>query len=308
MQEQPDDVTLRLIFADFLEERGDPRGELLRLTVTLTQSIDIPNRAEQEGRLRALLQEDVQPIGPYWTNSLGMKFAWILPGTFLMGSPKEEEGRGGDEIQHKVTLTKGFFMSVHLGTQKQWQTVMGSNPSEFKGDKNLPVEQVSWNDCQEFIKKLQGRDQKPYRLPSEAEWEYACRAGTTTPYYFGETISTDQANYDGNYTYGKGKKGEYREKTTPVGTFPANAWGLHDTHGNLWEWCQNWYGDYLKNEVVDPQEGESEDYRVLRGGSWFFDPERCRSARRRYVRPGVREGIVGFRLCFSLDEESVPNR
>ena len=123
-----------------------------------------------------------------FTNSLGMKFVWIKPGSFVMGSPKEELLRGANEIQHKVTLTKGFYMGVHLVTQEQWQVVMGNNPSGFKGEKNLPVENVSWDDCQAFIKKLQEKDKKAYRLPSEAEWEYCCRANTTTPFHFGETI------------------------------------------------------------------------------------------------------------------------
>ena len=132
-----------------------------------------------------------------FTNSIGMKFVWIPPGTFMMGSPKEEKQRNGNENQHKVTLTKGFYMGVSTVTQEQWQEVMGNNPSMFEGEKNLPVDSVSWNDCQEFIKKLREKDKKPYRLPTEAEWEYACRAGTTTPFHFGETISTEQANFQG---------------------------------------------------------------------------------------------------------------
>src|SRR5208283_815467 len=128
-----------------------------------------------------------------------------------------------NETQHKVSLTKGFYMGVYTVTQEQWQTVMGNNPSRFKGEKNLPVEQVSWDDCQDFIKKLREKDKKLYRLPTEAEWEYACRAGTTTLFNFGRTISTDQANYNGNHTFGIGEKGVYREKTIPVGSFRANA-------------------------------------------------------------------------------------
>ncbi len=131
-----------------------------------------------------------------------------------------------NEIQHKVTLTKGFYMGVYTVTQEQWREVMGNNPSFFKEEKNLPVESVSWNDCQEFIKKLREKDKKPYRLPTEAEWEYACRAGTTTPFHFGETISSEQANYRAEVIYGNGKKGIYRAKTTPVGSFQANASGL----------------------------------------------------------------------------------
>ena len=236
-----------------------------------------------------------------FTNSIGMKFAWIPPGNFMMGSPKEEKEREDNETQHKVTLTKGFYMGVYPVTQEQWQEIMGKNPSIFRGEKNLPVETVSWEDCQEFVKKLREKDKKPYRLPTESEWEYACRAGTKTPFHFGETISTDQANYNGNFTYGNGKKGMYRKKTTPVGSFPANAFGLHDMHGNVWQWCQDWYGDYTQKDVVDPQGPEKGEYRVLRGGSWVSTPRSCRSALRPWPVPGSRSSRIGFRLCFCLD-------
>jgi formylglycine-generating enzyme required for sulfatase activity len=236
-----------------------------------------------------------------FTNSIGMKFVWIPPGSFVMGSPKEEKLRGNDETQHKVTLTKGFYMGMYTVTQEEWKEIMGKNPSFFKGEKNLPVETVSWEECQEFIKKLRDKDKKPYRLPTEAEWEYACRAGTKTPFHFGETISTDQANYNGDYTYGDGKKGKNREKTTPVGSFPANAWGLHDMHGNVWQWCQDNYGVYLQKDVVDPQGAEKDDTRVLRGGSWLDFPVNCRSASRSWDVFGYRGLSYGFRLCFCLD-------
>jgi formylglycine-generating enzyme required for sulfatase activity len=238
-----------------------------------------------------------------FTNSIGMKFVWIPPGNFMMGSPKEEKERADNETQHKVTLTKGFFMGVYTVTQEEWQAVMGKNPSFFKGEKNLPVDTVSWDDCQAFIKKLRekDKDKKAYRLPTEAEWEYCCRAGTKTPFSFGETISTDQANYIGDFTYGEGKKGVYRKKTTPVGSFPANTWGLHDMHGNLWQWCQDWYGDYPQKDVVDPQGADNGKSRVLRGGSWFFHPRHCRSAYRSWLVPGGRYGDCGFRVVFCLD-------
>ena len=192
-------------------------------------------------------------------------------------------------------------MGVYPVTQEQWQAVMGNNPSHFKGEKNLPVEQVSWDDCQEFIKKLREKDKKPYRLPTEAEWEYACRAGTTTPFHFGETISTDQANYNGEVVYGNGKKGVYRKKTTPVGSFPANAWGFHDMHGNVWQWCQDWYGDYPQKDVVDPQGPEIGEYRVLRGGSWSSPPQLCRSAFRAGDLPRSHNDGFGFRICFFVE-------
>ena len=258
--------------------------------------------------VRKPLTENAPPKPPEpYTNSLDMKFVWISPGNFMMGSPKEEKERVANETQHKVTLTKGFYMGVYTVTQEEWQAVMGKNPSMSKGkrnpkgEKNLPVEMVSWNDCQEFIKKLREKDKKLYRLPSEAEWEYACRAGTKTPFHFGETISTDQANYNGNFTYGTGKKGVDREKTTPVGSFPANAWGLHDMHGNVLQWCQDWYGDYPQKDIVDPQGPENGEVRVLRGGSWYIYPGRCRSACRGRDEPAVRSHIVGFRLCFFVD-------
>ena len=236
-----------------------------------------------------------------FTNSIGMKFVWIPPGNFMMGSPRDEKVRQEDEIQHKVTLTKGFYMGVHVVTQEQWKEVMGNNPSHFKGEKNLPVEMVSWNDCQEFVKKLREKDKKLYRLPTEAEWEFACRAGTTTPFHFGDTISTDQANYVGEAVYSDGKKGVWRKKTTPVGNFPPNAWGLHDMHGNVWQWCQDWHGDYPQNDVVDPQGPNEGQYRVYRGGSWGDGPVNCRSAHRFGSVPGVHRSHVGCRLCFFVE-------
>jgi formylglycine-generating enzyme required for sulfatase activity len=236
-----------------------------------------------------------------FVNSSGMKFVWIPPGTFMMGSPKEEEGRVPYETRHKVKLTKGFFMAVHLVTQEQWKEIMGTNPSSFKGEKNLPVEMVSWEDCQNFIEKLRGKDKKPYRLPTEAEWEYSCRAGTTTPFYFGGTISTEQANYSGTLAYGNGKKGIDREKTTPVGRFPPNPWGLYDMCGNLHQWCQDWLGEYPENEVVDPQGPKKGRERVCHGGGWYSGPNDCRSAYRGRAEPSDRGSGIGFRLCFSVE-------
>jgi len=267
-------------------------GRLLFLALAATLALHLSLHAQEK-----------KELPKQFTNSIGMKFVWIPPGNFVMGSPKEEKQRNDSEVQHKVTLTRGFYMGVYLVTQEQWQEVMGKNPSQFTGEKNLPVDTVSWNECQEFIKKLQAKDpeKKAYRLPTEAEWEYACRAGTTTPFHFGDTISTDQANYDGNFLYGNGKKGIRRGKTTPVDAFPANAWGLHDMHGNLYQWCQDLYGDYPKTDMTDPLGAVKGDTRVIRGGMWYYGPSLCRSARRDGMAPGNRDRYYGFRLCFCLE-------
>lgn len=265
---------------------------------------NVEKPAKKDDKQAAQVQQNDRKKDPpkYFTNSIGMKFVWIPPGTFIMGSPEAEEGRKVDEIQHRVTLSKGFYMGVYTVTQEEWQAVMGNNPSKFRGEKNLPVHSVSWDVCQEFIKKLREKDQKPYRLPTEAEWEYACRAGTTTPFHFGETISTDQANYNGQLApYGKGKKGVYREKATPVGSFPANAFGLFDMHGNVWQWCQDSYSAYPQTDVVNPQGPKKGGRPVFRGGSWDNYPLNCRSARRVSGGPGVITDYLGFRLCFFLD-------
>lgn len=235
------------------------------------------------------------------TNSVGVKLVWIPPGSFIMGSSNKEKGRGDDEIQHKVTFARGIYIGAHTVTQQQWQAVMGNNPSYFKGDKNLPVDGVSWHDAVEFCKKLGAKEKKSYRLPTEAEWEYACRAGTATPYHFGETLATDKANYNGNFVYGAGKKGTYREKTVPVGSFPANAWGLHDMHGNVWQWCQDWHGGYAGKAVTDPQGPAAGKNRVSRGGSWGSHPIFCRSANRNFTDPDNRNEFHGFRVCYVPD-------
>jgi len=237
---------------------------------------------------------------PDFTNSIGMKFVWIPAGSFTMGSSGKEKGRGDDEVQHKVTFSRGFYLGVHTVTQEEWQAVMGNNPSEFKGEKNLPVDSISWDDCQSFCKKLGEKEKRRYRLPTEAEWEYACRAGTTTAFHMGETIATDQANFNGNYIYGAGKKGLYREKTLPVGSFPPNAWGLYDMHGNLWQWCQDWHGGYSK-DAVDPQGPKTGKQRSLRGGSWGNHPVFCRSANRNYGDPATGTEYYGARVCFNME-------
>ena len=237
-----------------------------------------------------------------FTEDLGkgvmLEMVAIPGGTFLMGSPENEAERYDSESpQHQVTL-EPFYMSKYPITQNQYQAIMGKNPSHFKGG-NRPVECVSSYDTTEFCQKLSEKTGKTYRLPSESQWEYACRAGTTTPFYFGETITTDLVNYNGNYTYGNSPKGKYREQTTDVGIFPPNAFGLYDMHGNVWEWCAD---DWHKNYEGAPTDGSAwlendDDTPVLRGGSWGLIPDLCRSAIRDYY--DWRDdyiGNVGFRV------------
>ncbi|MHC4697441.1 MAG: bifunctional serine/threonine-protein kinase/formylglycine-generating enzyme family protein [Planctomycetota bacterium] len=234
------------------------------------------------------------------TNSIGMELVFIPPGEFLMGSPSNEHGRDEDERQRRVKLGKGFYMGATEVTQAQWRAVMGDDPSKWKGD-DLPVEQVSWEDVQEFCRRLSTKEGREYRLPTEAEWEYACRAGTTTPFSFGETISTDQANYDGEFTYGSGNKGVFRNETLPVGSFPPNAWGLHDMHGNVWEWCPDGYEDYPPSPVRRTAEEAPIEGRVLRGGSWRSRPKYCRCANRVRDLEGSRLNNIGFRVVVESD-------
>ena len=304
------DPAPRLILADWLDEHDRPEeAELMRLHVSLLATCcdpeSHPERVRQQTRIVELLAAGVRPCMTQQTLALAegvdMTFAWIAPGSFLMGSPAEEPERREYETQHEVTLAQGFYLGIHPVTQAQWQAVMGDNPSRFKG-KNRPVENVSWEDCQAFCTKLSESDGKRYVLPSEAEWEYACRAGTTTPFHFGETLSTDQANYNGNYLYNGGEKGIDRKQTTVVGSFPPNAWGLFDLHGNVWEWCQDEYRRYeeLDDKNTLGTENTNEISRVLRGGTWYSHPRYCRSAYCGMFAPSTRLDNVGFRVAFRL--------
>jgi len=222
-----------------------------------------------------------------------------IPGeSFLMGSPEDEEGRRNNESpQHRV-LVPPFFLGKYPVTQIQYEAVMGKNPSLFKGA-NRPVEQVSWNDATDFCWLLSQKTGKTYRLPSEAEWEYACRAGTTTPFYFGPTITTDLVNYDGNRVYGSGPKGVDRGETTNVGSFPPNAFGLYDMHGNVYEWCQDvWHQNYngASTDGSAWESGRDSYCRMLRGGSWGNYPRNCRCANRLWLDANYCFNNWGFRV------------
>jgi len=211
----------------------------------------------------------------------------------MMGFPERDE----NELQHEVILTKGFWMGETACTQQLWEAVMGANPSKFKGAKR-PEENVSWDDCMTFIKKINAMlPGLKLRLPTEAEWEYGCRAGTNTPFSFGDNITTEQVNYDGNYPYTGGKKGKYREETVEVGSLPCNQWGLYEMHGNVYEWCSDWYGKYQAETEVDPVGPVGGVFRVLHGGSWFNDGMNVRSALRNRSVPGSRSVFTGLRLA-----------
>jgi formylglycine-generating enzyme required for sulfatase activity len=247
----------------------------------------------------------------YYT-AVPANFVYIQGGTFTMGSPSNESGRDSDEVQHQVTLS-AFYMGKYQVTQAEYEALMGTNPSSFKGS-NLPVESVNWYDAVEFCNRLsQGEGLTPaysgsgssitcnwnangYRLPTEAEWEYACRAGTTTPFSTGNNITTSQANYNGNYPYNNNAAGIYRETTTPVGSFASNPCGLYDMHGNVWEWCWDWYGIYSTGTQTNPRGPVSGVIRVIRGGSWLNVGQILRSAFRSDNYPSYGRDLIGFRL------------
>jgi formylglycine-generating enzyme required for sulfatase activity len=223
-------------------------------------------------------EEFIEDLG----NGIKLSMTYIPPGSFWMGSPKNER-RPDDESPVKQVNVDGFYMGKYQITQLQYHAVIGYNPSGFKDSTNLPVDSVSWRDAIEFCKKIGERTRKKYTLPTEAQWEYACRADTNTPFYFGDLITTDLVNYCGGYAYGNLPTGKYREKPTQVGIFPPNAFGLYDMHGNLWEWC-------LDEWDKDPSN------RVVRGGSWINYPDNCRSAFRGRNALNYRSDDVGFRI------------
>jgi formylglycine-generating enzyme required for sulfatase activity/uncharacterized caspase-like protein len=235
------------------------------------------------------------------SNGITLEMVQIPGGSFMMGSPASEKGRTQDESpQHQVNVP-AFSMGKYVVTQAQYQQIMGNNPSGFSGAER-PVEKVSWNDAVDFCEKLRQKTGREYRLPSEAEWEYACRAGTTTPFHFGETITTELANYDGTYTYASEPKGKYLQKTTDVDSFTPNAFGLYNMHGNVWEWCQ----DDLHNDYTDAPtngsawESQDGDIKVARGGSWLNDPTFSRSAYRgTFGKSKLRVNDLGFRVVCS---------
>jgi uncharacterized protein (TIGR02996 family) len=330
----PHDIAGRLVFADWLDEQGDPRGELLRLLLTLTQSVSVPDRGSLEGRLRNLLAAGVKPVGPVWTNSIGMDLILIPPGTFNMGSPKREKGHVRDEKQVLVTLTRGYWMGKYEVTQAQWTQVMGSTLREqcakatetgrsFYGEgPRFPIYYVSHDEASDFCRKLTEQERAAnrlmrgweYHLPTEVQWEYACRAGTETAMPFGDNLSSREANFNGKEPYNKAPKGEWLRRTTEVGSYPANGWGLYDMLGNVTEWCRDWYAEKLAGGT-DPQgsdgagrvlrNGDLMDagLRATRGGCWRNPGAACRSSTRGYSEPGLSYEIGGCRVVLDAPAE-----
>jgi outer membrane protein assembly factor BamB len=253
-------------------------------------------------------------------NSIGMKLALIPAGEFLMGSPDSAPDAAEDEKpQHRVRITEPFYLGVYEVTQEQYRRIMGAGASFYSptgagkdkvaglDTRRFPAEQVRWYDAAEFCRRLSALAEETqanhvYRLPTEAEWEYACRAGTTTTFHFGDAISSDQANFNGEYPYGGGAQGAFLARTAEVGSYKPNAFGLYDMHGNVEEWCNDWYGrDYYGNSPVDdPMGPESGLHRVIRGGEWYSDARDCRSAFRYADIPGGTFYVMGFRVAMQI--------
>lgn len=246
------------------------------------------------------------------SNTIGMKLVHISAGEFVMGSPKDERRRELDEVQHTVRLTRDFYLGRTEVTHGQFETFVretqykteAERAGDFRTWKNPgviqtaehPVVCVTIADVRAFCEWLSRVERKRYRLPTEAEWEYACRAGTTTPFHFGESVTTEQANFNGTTTYAREPKGASRGGTVSAGVFPPNPWGLHDMIGNVWEWCSDRYSRYPQGAVTDPKGGASGDVYLTRGGSWANAPEYCRSAYRFGARQDQRFSALGFRV------------
>jgi uncharacterized protein (TIGR02996 family) len=297
------------VLADWLEEHDDPRrAELLRLhrrlLATCCEPKRYPERTGWQSRLVELLAGGVKPCVPQQTVVLGkrakvpMTFSFIPPGSFLMGSPEGEEGRIAGERLHRVDVSEGFWLGVDLVTQGQWRAGRGRTMRYPLGD-DRPVQQVSWSDCEKYCTRLAEKVGQRFRLPTEAEWEHACRAGTTTPFFFGQSLSYAQGNFGGTRLYDHQGLDIYKREATPVGSYPPNAWGLYDMHGNVWQWCSDGYVD----EGSDPSVGVVGSYRVLRGGAWSRPMLDCRSACRGHALPSSRAADIGCRLVLSLDEQ-----
>ena len=277
-----------------------------------------------------VVRADDKPAKPaIVTNSIGMKLVQIPAGQFVMGSPRDEAERAVRERQHKVVISRPFLMGVHEVTQRQYNGLMKPDrpravfTAKRGGGPDHPMETLLWQDAVEFCKALSAqpaerRAGRTYRLPTEAQWEYACRAGTTTPFHFGNSLSATQANFNGRYPYGKGGAGKYLRRTAKVGSYKPNAFGLHDMHGNVAEWCADWFDkDYYRDSPTkDPlgppvgvlPTGFDRFYLVVRGGCWVDDARACRSAYRHRAMPRNRYELIGFRVVCDAAKDTSAGR
>jgi len=255
---------------------------------------------------------------PTWREPVtGMEFRYVPAGRFRMGTGSGELPRQPDETPHEVTLTRGFYLGRYEVTQTEWSRVMGGNPSQFPGCPSCPVETVSYDDIQRYIRRpAELSHGNGFRLPTEAEWEYACRSGTHTAFATGAGLTSQQANYDGRYPLPGAPPGQYLGRPAKVGSYPPNPWGFYDLHGNVWEWVEDWYGDYPAGPVTDPRgpargsgrrvwDARGGDWgwkRVIRGGSWYFNADSCRCALRYTHAPADSGFSLGFRLVREVPE------
>lgn len=253
--------------------------------------------------LGTILADPLFAAPKLFRNSLGMEFVLIPAGTFRMGSPPGEPHRGYSELKHQVTVSRPFYMQSTEITLQQWRAVMGKRFFfRKKGSPHMPVVKVSWHDCMDFIEKLNSRHPGTYRLPTEAEWEYACRAGTASAYSWGDEIDCSKAMYENNslkhpkcLEYIK-SRGLSSDQPATVKSYAPNAWGLYEMHGNVWEWCADWFGEYPAEAATDPRGPPAGSQKIRRGGSWYGYWFSCRSANRNPSHPASRYRTTGFRL------------
>jgi uncharacterized protein (TIGR02996 family) len=321
LRDDPADEVTWLALADFLDDDGQgQRAELLRLTRQL-RSMPPRKRAGVRERVTALLEAGVRPVVVERTNSIGMRFALVPPGRFLMGGREGEDVREKNEPQHEVEITRPFWLGVFPVTQAQWKKVMRNNPSSFRRSglrkdevkgmdtADFPVEMVGWYDAKRFLEVLNGKAAEKklgggHRLPTEAEWEYACRAAGLSEEPFclkapSASLCSAQANFDGTQPAGGAPAGPYLGRTTKAGSYGPNPLGLYDLHGNVWEWCQDWSGGRSEDASprADPTGPAEGSLRMARGGCWYCAGDVCRAAGRGRVTPETRNYGVGFRIA-----------
>jgi uncharacterized protein (TIGR02996 family) len=322
LHDNPADEASWLALTDWLQEQdGDQRAELLRLHRQLRHAPAGAERLAAEGRIQHLLAAGVRPCMPTLTNSIGMHLVLIPAGTFWMGST--EPDADPEELPlHEVTITRSFYLGVHLITQGQYQQVMGGNPSRFHDaadcdPSRLPIEGLTWPGARRFAQALSELPAEQaagriYRLPTEAEWEYACRAWFSPewPYHFGRVLSSRQANFNGGAETSGEADGVFLGRPSVVGSYPPNAFGLYDLHGNLAEWCQDWFRPryYRRSPRNDPQGPARGASRSLRGGAWGDQPRACRTSRRIQFAPDTQHDAMGVRVALRWSAPRSPGQ